>query len=62
MTDTLDKAIRVVYADLALLKPGSIRAAQAFVKKLREAGKKRQATNLVREINKQARKMHRENW
>lgn len=62
MEDALSMALTKVYQDLAGRKAGSVRTAQRITKLLRKAGRNSEATNLVREYNRHAKHMHREDW
>lgn len=62
MNDSLSTALRQAYEDLAKRKAGSVRTAQRVAKLLRKEGRTKEATNLVREYNRHARHMQREDW
>jgi len=51
-----------VFLDLEHHRIGSVQRAQKFVKTLRQLGEKHLATQLVKQINKNAALMPRDNW
>lgn len=60
--DPLSIKVRQAYEELAKQSKGCIKNAQTVAKLLHKASRKREAANLVREYNKIARLMRRQDW